>query len=198
MHALRVARGATGRELILKFEGAYHGAHDAVLVALKPQAGVSGGAAAPLSVPASKGIPRAVSALTVAATFNDLDSVGGARARHRGAIAAVILGYNRIIADRGLDAHATGVGSNGCVYFTRRPVKNYRDFLHADAEMFWRYFFGMLNRGIIPCGQFYDEQWTISVAHTDADIDAHLEAFGEVAADLGAADCVIAKAQAGS
>jgi glutamate-1-semialdehyde 2,1-aminomutase len=322
MHALRVARGATGRDAILKFEGAYHGAHDAVLVALKPRAGASGDAAAPLSVPASKGIPPEVSALTVAATFNDLDSVRSAIARARGGVAAIIVepvmmnigvvepepgfleglreictregallifdevktgsklapggaaeyygvkpdlvtmaksfgggapigafggsraamrgieefevfhagtynagpvpvaaslaalkevltpdvyphvralntrlidGYNRIIAERGLEAHATGVGANGCVYFTRRPVRNYRDFLHADAEMFWRYFFGMLNRGIIPCGQFYDEQWTVSVAHSEADIDAHLEAFAQVAVDLEMARRATAK-----
>jgi glutamate-1-semialdehyde 2,1-aminomutase len=103
-------------------------------------------------------------------------------------------GYNRTIVERGLDAHATGVGANGCVYFTRRPVRNYRDFLHADPDMFWRYFFGMLNRGIIPCGQFYDEQWTILVAHSEADIDAHVEAFAEVAVDLEAAQRVITKA----
>jgi glutamate-1-semialdehyde aminotransferase len=39
----------------------------------------------------------------------------------------------------------------------------------------------MMNRGIIPAGPSPDEQWTISVAHTKADIEDHLEAFKEVA-----------------
>jgi glutamate-1-semialdehyde 2,1-aminomutase len=93
-------------------------------------------------------------------------------------------GYNRIIAATGLPAHATGLGANGCVYFCREPVRNYRDFLRVDKDLFWRYFFGMLERGIVPCGQYYDEQWTISVAHTDVDIDTHLTAFDEVAREL--------------
>jgi glutamate-1-semialdehyde aminotransferase len=45
----------------------------------------------------------------------------------------------------------------------------------------------MLNRGIIPGGQYYDEQWTVSAVHTEADIHAHLAAFEEVARELGQA-----------
>ena len=41
----------------------------------------------------------------------------------------MIDGYNRIIDETGLPAHATGVGANGCIYFTRERVRNYRDFL---------------------------------------------------------------------
>ncbi len=313
MHALRVARGATGRTRILKFEGAYHGAHDAVLVSMKPPAGKSGDIKRPLSVPASKGIPEEVSSLTVAATFNDLDSVRDAFRRYPGEIAALILepimmnigvceplpgflqslrdictkegtvlifdevktgsklapggasefyavkpdlvtmaksfgggapiaafggrgdlmatigrfevfhagtynagplvvaaaiaalkevltpdafprvhelnerlvdGHNKVIKETGLPAHATGIGANGCVYFTPEPVRNYRDFLRVDKDLFWQYWFAMLNRGIIPGGQYYDEQWTISVAHTEADIERTLSAFAEVARDL--------------
>jgi glutamate-1-semialdehyde 2,1-aminomutase len=93
----------------------------------------------------------------------------------------LIEGCNGVIREMALPAHATGVGANGCIYFTPQPVKNYRDFLRVDRDLFWRYFMGMLNRGIIPGGQYYDEQWTISVAHTEADIDAHVAAFREVA-----------------
>ena len=96
----------------------------------------------------------------------------------------LIDGYNEIIEASGLPAHATGVGANGCIYFTTEPVHNYRDFLRVDKDLFWQYFYGMLNRGIIPGSQYYDEQWTISAAHTAADIDAHLEAFAAVAREL--------------
>jgi glutamate-1-semialdehyde 2,1-aminomutase len=313
MHAIRVARGFTGREKIVKFEGAYHGAHDYALVSVKPPAGASGPIGAPASVPASTGIPDSIAALTIAATFNDRSSVESAFERHRGGIAALIVepvmmnigvcqpepgflealraictregallifdevktgtklaaggaaeyygvapdlvtiaksfggggsiaafggraevmavierldvfhagtynaaplavaaalaalrevltpdacararslnrwlidGYTRIINAAGLAAHATGIGANGCIYFCREPVRHYRDFLRVDKQAFWRYYFGMLERGVIPGGQYYDEQWTVSVAHTDADIDAHLAAFESVAADL--------------
>jgi glutamate-1-semialdehyde 2,1-aminomutase len=65
MHALRLARGFTGRDLILKFEGCYHGASDAVLV----KAG-SGGAT--FGLPDSAGVPDAVARLTLTVPFNDL------------------------------------------------------------------------------------------------------------------------------
>ncbi len=98
--------------------------------------------------------------------------------------ARLVEGYNRVIAETRLPAHATGIGANGCIYFTTDPVRNYRDFLKADRDLFWRYYFGMLNRGIIPGGQYYDEQWTVSAVHTEADIEAHLDAFAEVTREL--------------
>ncbi len=313
MHAIRLARGFTGRDKLLKFEGAYHGAHDYALVSVKPKVEASGPLETPASVPASLGIPAAVAALTVVATFNDLASVQSAFRRHPSEIAALIVepvmmnigvcepdpgflaalraictregallifdevktgtklaaggaaefygvvpdlvtiaksfgggasiaafggradvmdaigrfdvfhagtynasplavavalaalrdvltpdacararrlnrrlvdGYSRIIGASGLAAHATGIGANGCIYFCRERVRNYRDFLRVDRDAFWRYYFGMLARGIIPMGQYYDEQWTISVAHTESDIDAHLAAFEAVAQEM--------------
>ena len=91
MHAIRLARGCTRREKILKFEGAYHGAHDAVLVSVKPKDGAGGAIGSPVSVPASLGIPDCTTALTVVATFNDRASVEAAFDRHRGEIAALIV-----------------------------------------------------------------------------------------------------------
>ena len=75
MSAIRLARGATGRDVIVKFDGCYHGHADSLLV----KAG-SGGAT--FGVPDSLGVPPPLAALTVALPFNDLD--GGA-ARVRGA-----------------------------------------------------------------------------------------------------------------
>jgi len=84
LSAIRVARGATGRQLLLKFDGCYHGHSDSLLV----KAG-SGGAT--FSIPDSAGVPAPLAQLTLTAAFNDLDGVR-AIFRERGReIAAVIV-----------------------------------------------------------------------------------------------------------
>src|SRR5258708_29762621 len=70
MHACRIARAATGREKILKFEGAYHGLHDTALVSVKPKAEDWGDPEAPNSVPGGGGIPKAAVANVLIASFN--------------------------------------------------------------------------------------------------------------------------------
>ncbi|MGH7354942.1 MAG: glutamate-1-semialdehyde 2,1-aminomutase [Candidatus Rokuibacteriota bacterium] len=84
MSALRVARGVTGRDVLVKFEGGYHGHADSLLV----KAG-SGGAT--FGVPDSGGVPRALAGLTLTVAFNDLDAVRDLFRRRGGDIAAVIV-----------------------------------------------------------------------------------------------------------
>jgi glutamate-1-semialdehyde 2,1-aminomutase len=84
MSAVRVARAATGRERILKFEGCYHGHADPFLVQ-------AGSGALTLGVPTSPGVTRASVADTVVARYNDPDSVRQAFDANRGTIAAVIV-----------------------------------------------------------------------------------------------------------
>lgn len=84
MSALRLARGATGRDFILKFEGCYHGHGDALLVK-------AGSGLLTFGVPTSPGVPADLARYTLTATFNDLDSVDALMAEHRGQIAAVIV-----------------------------------------------------------------------------------------------------------
>jgi glutamate-1-semialdehyde 2,1-aminomutase len=84
MAAIRLARGYTGRKLIIKFNGCYHGAHDAVLVG-------AGSAAAEFGVPTSLGVPEEVAKLTLVAKYNDLDSVEKIMRRHGDDVAAVIV-----------------------------------------------------------------------------------------------------------
>jgi glutamate-1-semialdehyde 2,1-aminomutase len=84
MSAVRVARAATGRDLIVKFEGCYHGHADPFLVK-------AGSGAMTLGVPTSPGIPTAVAADTILATYNDLRSVEDACDAHSDRIAAVIV-----------------------------------------------------------------------------------------------------------
>src|SRR3954454_6349492 len=73
MDAIHLARAATGRDLVLKIEGSYHGHHDAVMVSVRPPLDQLGERGVPGSVPFGGGHPRAVSELTLAIPFNDAD-----------------------------------------------------------------------------------------------------------------------------
>jgi glutamate-1-semialdehyde 2,1-aminomutase len=84
MTAIRIARGFTGRDLILKFEGCYHGHGDSFLVK-------AGSGVATLGLPNSPGVPAELSRLTLTASFNDLEAVERIFEAHRGRIAAVIM-----------------------------------------------------------------------------------------------------------
>ncbi len=315
MHAVRLARAATGRDRIIKMEGGYHGLHDAVLVSVKPKAGDVGDAKFPNSVPGGEGVPKAALQNTLVAQFNDIDGVERLFAKYPGEIAAVIVepimmnvgvlmpdpgyhqalraitnkngalvifdevktgaklayggaceyfnvkpdivclaksigggfplaafastrevmgliadhrvfhggtyntntvamaaglatfrevltpaayqhvaklnkklveGYNKELAASGLDAYVEAAGANGALMFFPKRIRTYRDWLTIDSELWRQYWFGMVNRGVMPQPYWWDEQWTISVAHTEADIDRHLAAFAEVAPTLAA------------
>jgi len=84
MSALRLARAATGREKILKFDGCYHGHGDSLLVK-------AGSGVATLGLPDSPGVPRALAELTITVPFNDMGALEEAFRVHRHALAAVIL-----------------------------------------------------------------------------------------------------------
>ncbi|MDE2491717.1 MAG: glutamate-1-semialdehyde 2,1-aminomutase [Elusimicrobia bacterium] len=84
MSALRAARAFTGRDLIVKFAGCYHGHVDSLLVA-------AGSGATTLGVPDSAGVPKPFAATTILAKFNDESSVASAFKKHKGRIAAVIV-----------------------------------------------------------------------------------------------------------
>jgi glutamate-1-semialdehyde 2,1-aminomutase len=91
MDAIRVARGFTGREKILKFEGGYHGHHDDVLVSIQPPREVMGPDEQPTTVPATAGMPRSRLAETIVAPFNQADVVANILEANRGEIAAIIV-----------------------------------------------------------------------------------------------------------
>jgi len=99
MSALRVARAATGRDLVIKFDGGYHGHADSLLVE-------AGSGAATLSIPGSAGIPAQVAAQTLVATYNDLTSVAALLEAHRAQVAAVIV--EPVAANMGVVAPAAG------------------------------------------------------------------------------------------
>ncbi|HEV3483337.1 MAG TPA: aspartate aminotransferase family protein [Candidatus Acidoferrales bacterium] len=313
MHACRLARAATKRDKILKFEGGYHGLHDTALVSVKPKAEEVGDAIEPNAVPGGLGIPQGTLDNVVIASFNDLEGVERRFKQYPNQIAAVILepimmnvgmcmprpgfleglrevtakngallifdevktgaklawggaceyfgvkpdiialakaigggvplgafgasrsvmdlisshkvfhggtynanrisiaaglamfrevlirenyahvarlnkklsdGYRKTIAKMDLQAYVVSAGANGAFMLYPEEIRNYRDWLRIDQDLWRQYWFGMVNRGVIPQPFWWDEQWTVSVQHTDADIDKHLAAFEDVAPGL--------------
>ena len=112
MSAIRVARAATKRDKIVKFEGCYHGHADAFLVQ-------AGSGAMTLGVPTSPGVPAAAAADTILARYNDLASVEAAVDRHRHQIAAVIV--EPIAGNIGVVPPARGIPRG-----TARPLRSAR------------------------------------------------------------------------
>ena len=90
-----------------------------------------------------------------------------------------------IINEFELPAHTVGFGVKGCITWSPEPVRNYRDYKATDfaiAELSWLW---SLNRGIVtPPG--LDEQWLISLAHTQKEIDILVEDFRQLAVALRA------------
>jgi glutamate-1-semialdehyde 2,1-aminomutase len=316
MHAVRLARAATGRDKIIKFEGGYHGLHDSALVSVKPHAPDYGEVHDPVSVPAGLGVPRATVANVVIATFNDMATVERRFKENPEQIAAIILepilmnvglclpqpgfiqglrqlasqngallifdevktgaklgwggaseyygvtpdmiclaksigggfplaafgthssvmsliaehkvfhggtyntnpvsmaaglatfrevltrenyaqvekltrklvdGYRKTIAKVGLQAYIAHAGANGALMLYPQEIRNYRDWTTIDTDLWRHYWFGMVNRGVMPQPYWWDEQWTMSVQHTEADIDQHIAAFEDVAPALAKA-----------
>ena len=84
MSAIRVARAATGRKVVIKFEGCYHGHSDGLLIK-------AGSGVATFGIPGSAGVPEEIASLTHALPFNDIAAVEAAFDAHPDEIAAVIL-----------------------------------------------------------------------------------------------------------
>jgi glutamate-1-semialdehyde 2,1-aminomutase len=316
MHSIRLARAATGRDKIVKFEGAYHGLHDSALVSVKPHAPDYGDIKAPTSVTGGLGVPKSAVANVLIATFNDLASVELRFKQNPGEIAAIILepilmnvglcipqagfleglreiatrngallifdevktgaklgwggaseyfgvepdmiclaksiggglplaaflahksvmdlisqhkvfhggtyntnpvsmaaglatfrevltrenyahvdklskklteGYRKIVAKSGLQGYIASAGANGALMLYPKEIRNYRDWEAIDVDLWRHYWFAMVNRGVMAQPYWWDEQWTISVQHTEADIDKHLSAFEDVAPALAKA-----------
>ena len=84
MSALRLARGATGRPRLIKFDGCYHGHADSFLVA-------AGSGVLTHAIPGSPGVPPEIAGLTISLPYNDLEAVGQAAGRYKDEIAAIIV-----------------------------------------------------------------------------------------------------------
>jgi glutamate-1-semialdehyde 2,1-aminomutase len=96
----------------------------------------------------------------------------------------ILAGCEEVIRKHNLPGYAVGIGSKGCVTFSTAPITDYESFkVNQDkdvSELAWLY---NMNRGIFMTpGR--EEEWTLSVTHDDASVDAYVACFEEMAADL--------------
>ena len=90
-----------------------------------------------------------------------------------------------IIARAGLTAHTVQMGAKGCITWAAEPIRNYRDYKATDFDLAFAQWIHGINRGILlPPG--LDEQWLISVMHTDADAMRYATVFEEFVDELTA------------
>jgi glutamate-1-semialdehyde 2,1-aminomutase len=87
------------------------------------------------------------------------------------------------MAEHGIPGHAVDLGAKGCVSYRPERLRNYRDFLEANDELFTATYPWMVNRGVFMTPGD-EEQWTLSVQHTEADVDRYVEAFTDLCAEL--------------
>jgi glutamate-1-semialdehyde 2,1-aminomutase len=90
-------------------------------------------------------------------------------------------GYRKTVAKVGLEGYVASAGANGALMLYPTEIRNYRDWEKIDVDLWRLYWFAMVNRGVMAQPYWWDEQWTISVQHTEADIDEHLAVFADVA-----------------
>jgi glutamate-1-semialdehyde 2,1-aminomutase len=125
------------------------------------------------------GNPLAMAGLRAVDKICNAESLAAAEALNQQALERI----SEIIDEYQLPAHTVGFGVKGCITWSTEPVRNYRDYKATDfavAELSWLW---SLNRGIItPPG--LDEQWLISLAHGQREIDILVEDFRSLAAAL--------------
>jgi glutamate-1-semialdehyde 2,1-aminomutase len=95
----------------------------------------------------------------------------------------LVRGCQAAIDRYGIPAHTIDLGAKGCVSYRPSPMRNYRDFLETKPELFAASYPWLLNRGIFMTPGD-EEQWTLSVQHTEADVDRYVEVFGEFCKEL--------------
>lgn len=310
MYACRLARAYSGRDIIIKIEGSYHGTYDYVLVSSWPTRGLAGPRRMPVSVLDSLGLPEDTEELVRVVPFNDIDplvelleeegdeiaglvvepimmnagiiypepgylqklreltkeydivlifdevktgmrafpgtasqilgvepdlitlakAVGGGATvsiiggdedimsliapseapRFQGVIHAgtynanpfslvsvyvtlteiltedeyprmiklneeIKKGYEEAFDKYGIDAYVELFGVSGVVMYSKEKVRNFRQVLNTRLELWYPLYFSMLNRGVIPNATGPEEMWTVSVQHTEEDVERYIE-----------------------
>lgn len=135
MSAIRLARAATGRKIIVKFEGCYHGHSDGLLVK-------AGSGVATFGIPGSAGVPEEIAHLTLALPYNDLAAVETAFAAHSGEIAAIIV--EPVVGNAGCIPPAPGylkglralTSQNGALLILDEVMTGFRVALGGACELY--------------------------------------------------------------
>lgn len=89
----------------------------------------------------------------------------------------------RAIVEAGLPAHSISLGAKGCVSYRPEPLRTYRDYLECNQDLFAASWAWLVNREIFMTPGD-DEQWTVSVQHTEEDVRMYVEAFGAFCNEL--------------
>jgi glutamate-1-semialdehyde 2,1-aminomutase len=92
-------------------------------------------------------------------------------------------GCQRAIDEHGVPAHTVDLGAKGCVSYRKEPLSDYRDFLETSPNLYEASYPWMVNRGIFMTPGD-EEQWTLSVQHSEDDIRRYVDAFGEFCGEL--------------
>jgi glutamate-1-semialdehyde 2,1-aminomutase len=92
--------------------------------------------------------------------------------------ARLVEGCNQAIRRYGIPAHTVDLGAKGCVSYRPTPMRNYRDFLETRPQLFAASYPWLLNRGVFMTPGD-EEQWTLSVQHTEGDVDHYVGVFTE-------------------
>jgi glutamate-1-semialdehyde 2,1-aminomutase len=127
--------------------------------------------------------------LSMAAAQTTLTEVltADAYARFEAQDARLRAGLDDVIERYGLPCHTAGLGSKGCVVFASEPLYEYRDYAtKVDEELSTLAWLYHMNHAIFMTPGV-DEQWTLSVAHEDADLERYVDAFEAFARDVTSA-----------
>jgi glutamate-1-semialdehyde 2,1-aminomutase len=92
-------------------------------------------------------------------------------------------GCSRALAENSIPGHAVDLGAKGCVSYRPEPLRNYRDFLETNPDLYLASYPWAMNRGVFMTPGD-EEQWTLSVQHTEADIDRYVDQFADFCAAL--------------
>ncbi|MGH8977866.1 MAG: aspartate aminotransferase family protein, partial [Acidimicrobiia bacterium] len=95
-------------------------------------------------------------------------------------------GCESALAAHGIPGHAVDLGAKGCVSYRATRLRSYRDFLETNDELFNASYPWMVNRGVFMTPGD-EEQWTLSVQHTESDVDRYVDAFAGLCAELAKA-----------
>jgi len=92
-------------------------------------------------------------------------------------------GLREVIAEHDLPFHVVTLGARGCVTYRKDRVRNYRDYLTIDKSWAYASWLYQCNRGVLMA-PFAEENWTLSVQHSEADVQRYVDNFKELAGDL--------------
>jgi len=123
--------------------------------------------------------------LVMAASYAVLSEICTPEAVDRAAAlnVSMITKIKKIISDYKLPAHTITRGAKGCITWSPEPIRNYRDYKNTDFEIAYAQWIYGINRGILlPPG--LDEQWLVSVQHTEEDCQTHVNMLESFAVEL--------------